>query len=301
MKISIALCTFNGEKYIKKQLESYLNQTYPPNELIICDDGSTDLTVSILEDFQEKAPFPVRIYINNPNLGVRENFAKVISLCSGDIIFLSDQDDVWLPRKIEVYSNFFLQNPDCILLFSNAYLIDENGNRNENLLWDHLEFDEKNILLWLDNINALKSLMMGRTYVTGATIAFKSTLKERALPFPNLQQLGWWHDGWLALIAAAQNGLYFISDVLIEYRLHQGQQLGLGNGVSVINNTTILSRSKMYLKYAIFSYAFARNASDLINVSSRLKKYLLANIWYWRIKMVTRSVSGFVALLTRRE
>jgi len=92
--ISVALCTYNGELYLREQLESILKQTFPPDEIIICDDGSTDTTIKILEEFRRKSFIPVKVYYNKENLGVSKNFEKAISLCSGDIIFLSDQDDV---------------------------------------------------------------------------------------------------------------------------------------------------------------------------------------------------------------
>src|SRR5262249_10160572 len=104
-KISIALCTYNGAKYLSSQLESYLAQTCLPDEVVVCDDCSQDETVTILNDFAIRAPFPVRILVNDQNLGSTKNFEKSISLCSGEIIFLSDQDDVWMPNKIERVSS----------------------------------------------------------------------------------------------------------------------------------------------------------------------------------------------------
>jgi len=92
--ISIALCTYNGEAYLSDQLASIVKQTQQPDELIACDDGSTDNTLQILDQFSGEAPFPVRVYLNQQRLGPTKNFEKAISLCSGDFIFLSDQDDV---------------------------------------------------------------------------------------------------------------------------------------------------------------------------------------------------------------
>src|SRR3989339_673267 len=100
MNISIAMCTYNGEKYIEQQLNSFLTQTILPNELVICDDCSKDKTIEILQEFSKKAKFPVRIYLNEKNLGSTKNFEKAIGLSKGDIIFCSDQDDVWHNQKI---------------------------------------------------------------------------------------------------------------------------------------------------------------------------------------------------------
>src|SRR5262245_39471269 len=124
-KISIALCTYNGTKYLSSQLESYLAQTCPPDEVVVCDDCSQDETVSTLNEFAERAPFPVRIFVNERNLGSTKNFEKAISLCSGDIIFLSDQDDAWASNKIERIVEEFDRDSEVGMVFSNAELVDE--------------------------------------------------------------------------------------------------------------------------------------------------------------------------------
>lgn len=97
---SIALCTFNGQRYLPAQLDSFLAQTRPPDELIVCDDGSTDDTPRLVEAYAAQAPFPVRFHRNAVNLGVVQNFGQAIDRCQGDWIFLSDQDDLWMPEKL---------------------------------------------------------------------------------------------------------------------------------------------------------------------------------------------------------
>ena len=103
MRISLAMTTYNGEDYLEEQLESFLRQTRIPNELIVCDDGSRDSTLNILEAFQLKAPFPVMINRNVENLGYTKNFENALSKCSGELIFLSDQDDIWEANKVHRY------------------------------------------------------------------------------------------------------------------------------------------------------------------------------------------------------
>jgi glycosyltransferase involved in cell wall biosynthesis len=98
--LSIAMCTYNGEAYIAEQLESFVKQTYLPSELVVCDDRSQDGTIPIVQDFARTAPFPVRIQVNQATLGVRKNFERAITLCTGDLIALSDQDDVWQREKL---------------------------------------------------------------------------------------------------------------------------------------------------------------------------------------------------------
>lgn len=99
MKTSVALCTYNGEKYIKEQLDSILNQTKKVDEIIVCDDCSSDKTVEILNHYSSTNPGLFKIYINEQNLRSVKNFEKAITLCTGDIIFLSDQDDFWVNEK----------------------------------------------------------------------------------------------------------------------------------------------------------------------------------------------------------
>ncbi len=100
MKTSVAMCTYNGESYLDEQLQSILEQTEPIDEIVICDDGSIDKTLSIIEKFI-KAGTPIRLILNQKNLGYTRNFEKAICLCSGDIIFLADQDDIWMPEKVK--------------------------------------------------------------------------------------------------------------------------------------------------------------------------------------------------------
>lgn len=125
MNISIAMATYNGAKYLEEQLNSFLNQTRRPDELVVCDDGSDDTTLAILEAFQLEAPFPVRTYRNESNLGHIRNFEKVLSLCDGELIFLSDQDDIWDATKISVVLDSYNKNPGTDVVVNDAYYTDE--------------------------------------------------------------------------------------------------------------------------------------------------------------------------------
>jgi glycosyltransferase involved in cell wall biosynthesis len=219
MKTSIALCTYNGEKFLNAQLESFLNQTKSPDELIICDDFSTDSTVEIIKEFQKKSTFPVRLEINQNQLGVVKNFAKAISLCTGEIIFLSDQDDVWLAEKIEVITRQFEQNTNLGLIFTEAELIDEIGKTlNRNLFAETFRKTDKS--------KPLFDLCLNKNVVTGATMAFRAKYRDEFLPIPdNIPNLI--HDRWIALVISATAECDFLERPLINYRQHGQQQLGL--------------------------------------------------------------------------
>lgn len=126
LKISVALVTFNGEKYLKEQLNSISNQTLLPDELIVFDDCSSDNSISIINKFIESAPFEVKLFQNTTNLGVSKNFGIALSQCNGDLIFLCDQDDYWFNNKIEVVSNYFYTNQDVLLFINDGILTDSN-------------------------------------------------------------------------------------------------------------------------------------------------------------------------------
>src|SRR6266851_3311364 len=128
MNISIAMCTYNGERFLQQQLDSIAQQTLLPAELVVCDDGSTDRTIEILEDFASSAPFAVRIHRNETNLGYRANFMKCAMFCSGDFIAFCDQDDVWRPDKLARQIDHF-KNPTVLLSGHRAALIDETGKQ----------------------------------------------------------------------------------------------------------------------------------------------------------------------------
>lgn len=121
---SIAMCTYNGERYLQAQLQSILDQTRHPNELIICDDASRDSTLGIIETFAITAPFKVHIQKNVKNLGYVKNFEQAISLCTQDIVFLCDQDDVWVATKISEVLSRFEADPDVGMVLHNFTNID---------------------------------------------------------------------------------------------------------------------------------------------------------------------------------
>lgn len=223
MKTSVALCSYNGEKYIFKQLESIVNQTKRVDEIIICDDGSDDQTISIIEKFSEKKDVNIRIYNNSHNLGYIRNFEKAISLCSGDIIFLADQDDIWMPQKVEVVLNYFTTNPHISYVFTNALLINESDVESyDRTLFETVGMNEQNKKIF-DQGRVLQVLSTGGR-VTGATTAIRSSFVPYCLPFDYVGRV---HDEMLAVTAAIWGKLGYIDQCLIKYRLHPYQSVGL--------------------------------------------------------------------------
>jgi hypothetical protein len=221
MKISVAMCTYNGAPYLREQVESIAAQARLPDELVVCDDHSTDATNDILSDFAATAPFPVRHYHNEQNLGSTRNFERVIGLCEGDVIALSDQDDVWRPDKLALTEKYFSGNAALGLLFSDAEIVDEEL-RTLGLLWNESGFD-KSPQKMIREGKAFEVLLPA-WWVTGATMAFQARFRDLVLPIPSAIPMI--HDGWIALVIAAVSEITFIEEPLIRYRQHAGQQLG---------------------------------------------------------------------------
>ncbi len=255
MKISVALCTYNGEKYIAEQLQSILDQTRLPDEIIICDDNSSDRTLDITKDVLEKNVFRnYKIEINNPPKKTIKNFEKAIMMCTGDWIFLSDQDDVWDKNKVEKLLGCIRKK--TLLLFTNGHLIDESGNKIHSTLWDKWDFTVQQRERWINNKLAFQDLLQNRNYVTGATVLLSRKLLKQAIPITVPD--GHYHDAWFAMHAAAKNGLHFLDDSTISYRIHPQQQVGISksgkNTESVFSSENIpvhVFRDKILRQYRI--------------------------------------------------
>ncbi|MDQ3665032.1 MAG: glycosyltransferase family 2 protein [Acidobacteriota bacterium] len=216
------MCTYNGERYLRDQLASIAAQTRLPDELVVSDDHSTDATREIVTCFAASAPFPVRLHVNEQNVGSTKNFERAIRLCDGDVIALSDQDDVWLPEKLRRIEGCLLRNPRVGLVFTDAEVVDEELQPLGYSLWESIGFD-KTQQRFARTARVLDVLLPGST-VAGATMAFRSGFKNLVLEIPtNLALL---HDGWIALMIASVADVSFIEESLIKYRQHSRQQIG---------------------------------------------------------------------------
>ena len=220
MRISVAMCTYNGCRYLEEQLRSIRQQTYLPCELVICDDGSTDGTEQIVERFRSAVPFPVTLHCNPHNLGSTRNFEQAIQLCSGDLIALCDQDDVWSADKLEVMGRILGESPELAGVFSDALLIDQDGTPQPGTLWQRFGFTaERRRSFRRDTAFAL---LIERDLVTGATLLFRASYVGSLVPFP----AEWIHDGWIALLLAGLAEIRPVDATPMAYRLHARQQVG---------------------------------------------------------------------------
>ena len=224
MKVSVALCTYNGEAYIEEQLTSILHQTHAVDEIVICDDGSTDNTLKIISSLELPN---ATIHTTESQLGASANFQKAVNLCHGDIIFLSDQDDVWHPDKVEHTIAYFTNHPDKQVLFSNGRLVDDTGNSIEDKTLFFCVGMNKKARKMFDNDMGLDLFIAGNR-ATGASMALRNT-------FPYLHSFIDYcheyiiHDYAISLLALTEGELGYIEDPLIDYRIHPTQQIGMGS------------------------------------------------------------------------
>ena len=248
MKISVALCTFHGAEYLPDQLRSICEQTALPDEVVVCDDGSTDRTTSALAEFGARAPFRVRVFHNKRNIGLIRNFEQAISLCEGDVIFLCDQDDYWLPDKIARFTGMFESSPDLEGLFSNASLVADDLKETGADLWTFLGItgSQRKRAIRGD----LLQLLLGGNVVFGTTFAIRSRAREFVLPFPETLPDRMLHDGWIALVLACRRTLRGYDDNLSLYRQHQTQATGVADRAR-LSFAARLRRSGMERRQAI--------------------------------------------------
>ena len=212
VKVSVVVCTYNGERFLAEQLQSILNQTHPPDDIIVSDDGSSDSTLDIVAKFSSRDSGAKKpqwtVQSRKKPLGVAGNFASALTKAQGEFVALADQDDVWEPTRLERGLAQF--RAGVLLAHSDATLIDEVGQRTGSLMSAlRLTSGERRSLLSGNAVDAL----LRRNLVTGATTIIRASLLKQALPIPE----GWVHDEWLALVAAVQGGVVFSEESLIRY------------------------------------------------------------------------------------
>lgn len=225
--VSVALCTHNGERFVAEQLRSILNQTVMPEQVVVSDDASTDATVQIVNDVYSRfradrngsAP-DLTLLLNKKPLGVTANFEQATMGCAGDLIALCDQDDLWLPDRLELMVAEFVSHAELTLLHSDARLVDEWGNPLGGNLSQAIELSSGE-RRQIHSGGAL-GVLLRRNVVTGATTMFRRSLLDAAVPFPE----AWVHDEWLAIVAAITGRVDFLPEVLTDYRQHASNQIG---------------------------------------------------------------------------
>lgn len=285
-QLSVALCTYNGSKYVQKQLDSILSQELTVDEIVICDDGSDDGTLSIVYSIANNHPNIQWIIERNiQSLGVTKNFEKALSLCTGDIIFLSDQDDVWKPYKTKVIVDYLEKHPEVDLVFSDAELIDEDGNlKTDKTLFDACGLSPLRELwdtgLQFEIENVIQRLL-------GATFGTRREFVKRCLPFDS--NVSNYHDGQLAMSSVALNCNGMIDESLIEYRIHGNNVVGLGG-----NNNWVFSGSS---RPNDFAYIIEPRPVNPFFLSSKADKIRNRVSFYQKRFKCYSSIKGKICLI----
>ncbi|ADU35011.1 glycosyltransferase family 2 protein [Variovorax paradoxus] len=227
LEVSVALCTYNGARFLREQVRSICLQTRPPVEIVLSDDASRDGSVEVVraavaECAAERPgpPIALRVFENPVALRVVKNFEQAISACTSELIALSDQDDVWMPDRLALMVAHFEQDANLMLLHTDARLVDSERRDLNQTLFHALEVTP----LELAQVHGGKAFdaLLRRNLVTGATTVFRRSLLADALPLP----VEWVHDEWLAIVASTTARVDLLEQPLIEYRQHESNQIG---------------------------------------------------------------------------
>lgn len=278
-KVSIAMATYNGARYVVEQLESLARQTHIPDEVVVSDDCSNDTTVALIESFAQDAPFKLRVVKNEKTKGYRENFMQAASLCCNPIIAFCDQDDIWHPEKISETLKCF-DDPSVMLVHHNANVVDANGRflrvaLNERMLREKL---------------APRFFALGFTEVFRSELLAFSYLRDLSIDHQKpSQELA--HDQWMFFLAASLGKVVYIEKPLVDYRQHERNAYGL-------KAENLLARTLKKIRYSVKTFPhvalFAeRSAEILLRISQnypdqdkkgglirRSEKFSRLKVWY---------------------
>ena len=212
--ISVCMTTYNGERYLRQQLESILSQLSEQDaEIIIADDGSTDETLRIVESLKDSR---IRVLPSEKHLGTIYNYERALRAVKGDVVFLADQDDIWLPGKVTAVLD---KLKECDLVMHDAYMLRQKDSQEG--AWQRSGK--------LSDIRPYKSGVVSNWWknsFTGCCVAFRRDVLEKALPFPKNLPM---HDQWLGLVAERYFKVRWIEEPLVEYRQHSSNATHIGN------------------------------------------------------------------------
>lgn len=224
MRISVAMTTYNSARFVAEQLESFARQERLPDELVVSDDASTDRTLDIVREFAPTAPFPVRVFVNERRLGINKNFERAIVESTGDIIFLSDSDDYWYPRKIRVMVKALEETPDAGLAVCSSDMVDEQRQPLGVTNWAGID-------RFFPSRRLLRNIARGKTFLRrmprgGSCMAFRAKFKPLVLPLPSPGPNGCYsYDHFIAdsIICSGAGGAVLLPEPLLAYRRHAAQ------------------------------------------------------------------------------
>ena len=281
--VSVALASFEGARFIDEQLESLASQSLSPDQLIVSDDGSTDDTCTRVERFAERVPFEVVLLRNEKRGQTTLNFERAITACTQDLIFFADQDDVWRPKKIERIVDHFEAHPETGGAFCNGAVVDGSRQPLGYDLWQAQGFNPAEQRM-VDRGDAAL-VFMRHVVAAGNTFAFRGRFLPLLLPFPRLRSV---HDAWVAFMVAAVSDFDIIEEDLVEYRLHDENQFGLG----LLDLRTQFEKARLQVSEHAFEHAhrfFGEAAKRLdghpeYRVDPKLRAHLDRKIEHSRVR-----------------
>lgn len=284
-QIDVLLATYNGEKYIREQIESILNQTYKNIRLIISDDCSRDNTASILKEYEEKDK-RIKVYMQQKNLGVVKNIEFLLNKVENELYMLSDQDDVWLPEKIEK-SVQRLKEENADLVFGDLEVVDKELKTIYPSFGDFMLLNKK-IKKYI-NTNRVNYLY---NCITGCTIISKKKFIKDILPLPCKSKY-LIHDYWIGLIVSLNGKLAYMPEKYIKYRQHGNNEVGTKKISHKMDNLQEIRELFINVKLGIFSayvennYKFPQELQELNNEAleyfTMLKNKKKINFKSWRV------------------
>lgn len=243
MKIGVIIATYNGEKYIAEQIISIVNQTLLPNKIVISDGGSSDATVEVCKKkIAMIKNIQCKIMKSTIQLDVTQNFQKALENCDCEYVFFADQDDLWLPNKIEIFIQA-MEETHSSFAFSNAEIVDHNLQKKDYSLWESIGYSQDDIIRVIDknNIDYINGLL-NRNIVTGMCMCLRKDLIKQVLPFcENVL-----HDKWIAMVAALSTRTVAIDERLVLYRQHSGNVVGTST-----NLRRMISNSSTYIQHVV--------------------------------------------------
>jgi glycosyltransferase involved in cell wall biosynthesis len=202
MSISVCMATYNGEKYVREQLDSILKQLGKDDEVVVVDDASTDGTLKVVADIQDTR---IRMTRQSQNRGVIKTFAHAIQQSRGDILFLADQDDIWCEDKVRKVEAFFASHPDVTLVLSDYKVIDGSGNISDSSRRASRRFRP----------GVFYNILQNRYH--GCAMAFRRSILEYCLPFPDDIPM---HDLWIGIVNDLIGRTGYLGEALVFYRRH---------------------------------------------------------------------------------
>jgi len=247
--IEILLSTYNGELFLRQQLNSIVDQTYQEWEILIRDDGSCDNTISIINEYCERYPQKIKYISNNKNIGCLHSYEALLQVSNAPYIMFCDQDDVWMPDKIQRTFNKMIlveeSHPDSpILIHTDLEVVDQNKKTIHSSFWK-LSYINPYLLKEFNYLGVYNG-------ITGCSMMINKAAKNNALPFSANARM---HDSWISLCVSKVGYIDYIENKTILYRQHEYNKIGVEKQLNpdyfrskFLNMKNVIDENRLQLK-----------------------------------------------------